>query len=103
MNETSIKKTNDSLFKLQDISIKFKLILLTILSMLVLSVTLATVSIAYVKETLIEEKYKTLTSARDSKIKQLSAIFKLYKKQITLLTGTSYVQGLTKEFNEVHN
>jgi len=103
MNKTNIKKTNDSLFKLQDISIKSKLILLTIVSMLVLSVTLTTVSIAYVKDTIIEEKYNTLTSERDSKIKQLTEIFKLYKKQITLLTGTSYALGLTKEFDNMHN
>jgi len=95
-------QVNNNVFKLQDISIKSKLIVLTIFSMLVLSIILASVSIDYVKETLIQQEYKALTAARDSKIKQLSEIFKLYKKQISLLSGTSYVQELTKDFIAIH-
>jgi len=105
MNTQDSKNSNKNnhLFSIQNISIRSKLIFLTILSMLVLSITLTSVSIDYIKQTLIDEKYKTLTAARDSKIKQLSDIFKLYKKQISLLTGTSYVQGLSTEFNAIHN
>ena len=95
-------KQSNSIFSINNISIRSKLILLTILSMLVLSTTLTTVSINYIEKTLIEEKYKTLIAARDSKINQLKEIFKLYKKQISLLAGTSYVQDLTQEFTDIH-
>ena len=103
MKTHTVNKSNNNFFSIKDISIRSKLILLTIISMMVLSVTLTTVSINYVKETLIEEKYKTLTAARDSKINQLKDIFKLYKKQISLLAGTAYVQDLSKEFNNIHS
>jgi len=102
MNNKNNDFSNTNQFKLQDISIKAKLISLTMLSMLVLSIILATVSIDFVKQTLIQQKYTALTAARDSKIKQLKDIFKLYKKQIGLLSATSYGQELAKEFTQIH-
>ncbi|UTJ07868.1 response regulator [Arcobacter roscoffensis] len=83
---------------MKNISIKLKLIILIGLSLLILASTLGIVSINQMKETLIESKYSQLTSVRDSKIKQLEDIFKLYKKQIYLLTKTSFSKDLTKEF-----
>jgi len=87
---------------MKNISIKLKLIILISLSLLLLATTLGIVSINKMKDTLIESQYKTLTAARDSKIKQLEEIFSLYKKQINLLTGTSYVKNLTVEFDNIH-
>ena len=88
---------------MKNISIKLKLIILISLSLLLLATTLGIVSINKMKDTLIESQYKTLTAARDSKIKQLEEIFALYKKQINLLTGTSYVKGLTVELEKIHS
>lgn len=87
---------------MKNISIKLKLIILIGLSLLILASTLGFVSIKQMKETLIESKYSQLTAARDSKIKQLEDIFKLYKKQIYLLTNTNFSRGLTEEFLSVH-
>ncbi|MGA1932260.1 response regulator [Arcobacter sp. YIC-464] len=87
---------------MQNISIKLKLIILISLSLLILASTLGIVSIKQMKETLIESNYSQLTAARDSKIKQLEDIFKLYKKQIYLLTQTSYTKDITKDFLAVH-
>jgi len=88
---------------MKNISIKLKLIILISLSLLLLATTLGVVSINKMKDTLINSQYKTLTAARDSKIKQLEEIFALYKKQINLLTGTGYVKNLTVEFEKLHN
>lgn len=88
---------------MKNISIKLKLLILTSLSLVILSITLGLVSINKIKETLIEQKYENLTATRDSKIKQLDAIFKLYKKQINLLTGTTYVKTLSSDFLKIHN
>lgn len=88
---------------MKNISIKIKVLLLSMVSLLALSFILGTVAINKTKETLIEVQYKQLTTERDSKIKQLQEIFKLYTKQINLLKTTSYVTNLTKDFQDIHN
>jgi len=103
MSEQMNKPRQTKLFSISDISIKTKLILLSAVSMLFLSLVLASASTNYVKKALIEQEYKILTATRDSKIKQLQSLFKRYKKQITLLADTSYVQNLTSEFTDIHN
>ena len=87
---------------MKNISIKIKLLVLSISSLILLSVVLSFTSINKTKEVLNEIETERLTSARDSKIKQLSEIFALYNKQITLLTETSYVKDLTIEFKKIH-
>lgn len=89
--------------KMKNISIKLKLIILISLSLLLLATTLGVVSINKIKETLIEQKYESLTAARDSKIKQLESIFNLYKKQIKLLSTTTYTKGLSSEFLNIYS
>ncbi len=86
-----------------NLSIKFKLIILISLSLLILAISLGFVSVSNMKETLIETEYTKLTASRDSKIKQLEDVFSLYKKQINLLSDTSFAKDLTKEFQTLHN
>ncbi|PHO08753.1 hypothetical protein CPG37_12880 [Malaciobacter canalis] len=87
---------------MKNLSIKLKLLIISILSLIFLSFILGFISIKQTKETLIEQKYETLTSTRDSKVKQLEELFKLYSKQVNLLSHTSYVKDLTIEFEKLH-
>ncbi len=87
---------------MKNISIKIKVLLLSMISLLALSFILGTVAINKTKTTLIEQQYKQLSSERDSKIRQLQEIFKLYSKQINLLKSTAYVTNLTKDFQKIH-
>jgi len=103
MAEQMNKPRQTQLFSMSDISIKTKLIILSAISMLFLSLVLASASISYVTKALIDTEYKILTATRDSKIKQLQSMFDRYKKQITLLADTDYVQNLTLEFTDIHN
>ena len=86
----------------KNISIKLKLLILSTASLTILSSILGIVSINKIENTLIEQEYKRLTAARDSKIKQLETIFALYKKQINLLKDTSYVKELSTQFGNIY-
>lgn len=88
--------------RVKNISIKLKLLILSMVSLVILSAILGVVSINKIEETLIEQEYKRLTATRDSKIKQLEDIFALYKKQINLLKDTSYVKDLTIQMGEIY-
>ena len=59
---------------LNNVTIKTKLIFITIISLIVLSGILGTVSIYKSKDALIEQSYATLTAARDNKALQLKKI-----------------------------
>jgi signal transduction histidine kinase len=86
----------------KNISIKLKLLILSTVSLTILSAILGMVSINKIENTLVEQEYKRLTAARDSKIKQLESIFALYKKQINLLKDTSYVKDLSIQFGQIY-
>ncbi|PHO13115.1 diguanylate cyclase [Malaciobacter marinus] len=86
---------------MKNLSIKLKLIIISILSLVFLSSILGFISIKQTKQTLIEQKYEALTSTRDSKVKQLDELFKLYTKQAHLLADTSYAKDLTTEFEKI--
>lgn len=86
---------------MKNLSIKLKLIIISILSLIFLSSILGFISIKQTKKTLIEQKYEALTSTRDSKVKQLDELFKLYTKQAHLLADTSYAKDLTTQFEKI--
>ncbi len=86
---------------MKNLSIKLKILIISILSLIFLSVTFGFVTIKKVNETLTLKKYKALTSTRDLKIKQLQELFELFSKQINLLSNISYVKDLTQEFMQL--
>ncbi len=87
---------------MKNLSIKLKLLIISILSLIFLSATLGFISIKKTSETLTKQKYEALTATRDLKVKQLQELFELFSKQINLLSNTAYVKDLTKEFMQLH-
>ncbi|RXK00537.1 histidine kinase [Arcobacter sp. CECT 8986] len=87
---------------MKNLSIKIKLFILSIFSLIFLSTILGVISIKEAENTLIEQKYKALTATRDSKVRQLQELFKLYTKQVNLLSDTPFVKNLTVEFENLH-
>ncbi|RXJ93562.1 histidine kinase [Malaciobacter molluscorum] len=87
---------------MKNLSIKIKLFLILIFSLIFLSTILGVISIKETENTLIAQKYKALTSTRDSKVRQLQELFKLYTKQVKLLSDTPFVKNLTVEFEKLH-
>ncbi|RXJ86545.1 response regulator [Arcobacter sp. CECT 8985] len=87
---------------MKNLSIKLKLLILSIFSLIFLSSILGIISIKETQNTLIEQKYKALTATRDSKVKQLKELFKQYTKQINLLSDSSYVKDFTKQFESLN-
>ncbi len=87
---------------MKNLSIKLKVLIISILSLIFLSATLSFISIKKTNETLIQQKYEALKATRNLKEKQLQKLFELFFRQINLLSNTDYVKDLTKEFMQLH-
>jgi len=82
---------------LSSFTIKSKILVLTTLSLIVLAITLAIVSISYSKDELIKTSYDKLTYSRESKKKQIDDYFEQRIKNINFLSKDIVVQNIVKE------
>ena len=88
--------------KLQDLSIKTKIIALIVSSLVLLSTVLAFLSIISSKNALVENSYNRLTSARDSKKEQIHNFFEQKRKDIHVLSDSEDIQLLVNDLIFIH-
>ena len=81
---------------MKNLSLKIKLVFITFFSLIVLASVLASISVINMGEALKNESHSKLTSARDSKIKQVSTFFKNRVSDISILSRNNDLIDLTK-------
>jgi methyl-accepting chemotaxis protein len=81
---------------MKNLSLKIKLVFITFFSLIVLATVLASISVVNMEKALKNENYSKLTSARDSKIKQVSTFFNNRISDISILSRNNDVIDLAK-------
>ncbi|MCF6340241.1 MAG: response regulator [Sulfurimonas sp.] len=84
-------------------TIKLKIMSITILSLLLMVVVLGTISTKQVENILIKKNYDTLTSARDSKVQQIKSFFNEKVIDIEVLSKSLEVKQLIKAQSKQKN
>jgi len=87
---------------MKDLSIKVKILVLIIGSLLVLSTSVAVMSVFSTKDALVKTSYDRLTSARDSKIEQLNKFFEQKIKEIKVLATSEDIDYMVNDLIFVH-
>ncbi|MGB5791860.1 MAG: hypothetical protein WBG68_03285, partial [Poseidonibacter sp.] len=83
-------------------TIKTKIVSITILGLLLLSGILGTISIQQATEALVKKSYDGLTSARDSKAEQIQKFFEERVGDIQVLSKSADIQNLNNELLRVY-
>ena len=81
---------------MKNLSLKIKLVFITFFSLIILATVLASISVVNMEDALKNESYSKLTSARDSKIKQVNTFFNNRTSDIAILSRNNDVINLTK-------
>ena len=84
-------------------TIKTKIVLVTIIGLLILASTLGTLAVQQAKGSLVDKSYSGLTSARDSKAEQIQNFFAERVGDIKVLAKSSNVKDLNEDLIEVHH
>ncbi len=88
---------------LNKMTIKAKIVSITILGLVLLAIILGSVTVMQSKSALIKKSYDTLTSARDSKAQQIQNFFAERIGDINVLAKSANVINLNKDLVEVHH
>jgi len=83
------------------LTIKSKLILVTVAGLLVLSIMLGSVAVHHSTNALIETSYRALTAARDSKTEQLNRFFNEREGDIKVLSNNTSVHELSQKLSDI--
>jgi len=84
-------------------TIKTKIVLVTIIGLLILASTLGTLAVQQAKGSLVDKSYSALTSSRDSKAEQIQNFFDERIGDIKVLAKSSNVKDLNEDLIEVHH
>lgn len=79
---------------LQNMNIKFKMILISIVSLTVVVTVLGFVSVQEAKEALLKNNYDSLTFSRDNKSQQITNLFNRMFDDIKVLSNSSFIDQL---------
>jgi len=85
---------------MKNLSLKIKLVLITFFSLIILATVLASISVVNMEKALKNESNSKLTSARDSKIKQVNTFFNNRISDISILSRNNDVINLAKFLDE---
>ncbi|MEA3498995.1 MAG: methyl-accepting chemotaxis protein [Campylobacterota bacterium] len=83
----------------QNMTIKSKIVSITMLGLVLLAVILSTISVSTAKDALMKKSYDGLTSARDSKAEQISNFFAERIGDIKVLARSSNIVDLIDDLN----
>ena len=83
-----------------NLSLKIKLVFITFFSLIILASVLASISVVNMEKALKNESHSKLTSARDSKIKQVNTFFNNRISDISILSRNNDVIDLAKFLDE---
>ena len=81
---------------MKNLSLKIKLVFITFFSLIILATVLASISVVNMEKALKNENYEKLTSARDSKVKQVNTFFNSRISDISILSRNNDLIDLTK-------
>ena len=84
-----------------NVTIKTKVILVSVLGLFCLSLILGVFSVITVKDALIKTSYASLTSARDGKTSQLEKLFKKIKVDVEVLSYSNNVKKLSNALTQL--
>ena len=88
---------------MNNISIKLKLLILSAVSLIILSVSLGTISYNKSIDSLVTLEFEKLQAIRDFKKYQVEEVFHQYKEQINLLRNMTYVTDLLKDYKKLYS
>ena len=86
----------------EKLTIKAKLLTLTVFSLSLLALVISTVSISASKEALVKTSYNTLTSARDGKKKQIENFFNERIGDIKVLARSASIRGIIGDLEDFY-
>ncbi len=84
---------------MKSLSIKSKILLISIIALLIMSISVGTISYIEAKSALVKKSYSSLTAARDSKAEQLNNFFKSSIIDISVLAHSQNVESLALALN----
>ena len=87
---------------MKKLTIKSKILILIGVGMVVLSIILATISVGQSKDALMNEYYNSLTSARDSKAKQIENFFHERIADVKVLARANNTRNLLLDIEDVY-
>ena len=87
----------------KNFTIKTKVIILLVVSLSLLTVVLATFSVTKAKESLLNQNYAMLTSARDSKANQVTNFFAERIGDIKVLSESSNIKDLVYDLQNMYD
>ena len=85
----------------KNLTIKAKLITITLISLVILSAILGIVSVKEAKDSLMQKSYATLTSARDNKAQQLKNFFAERIGDINVLSSSNDIEELVYDLTSL--
>ena len=91
------------MLNLNQLTIKTKLLVLTVVSLVGLALILSAVSISSSKDALLETSYNTLTSARDSKKAQIENFFAERVGDINVLARSASIRGILGDLEDFYD
>ena len=88
---------------IEKMTIKTKIVSVTIIGLLLLSGILGTVAVQQAKDSLVSKSYDGLTSARDSKAEQIQNFFAERIGDINVLSKSADIHELNHDLNSLHD
>ena len=99
----SILRQFKGVYMIERMTIKTKIVSVTIIGLLLLAGILGTLSVNQAKGSLVEKSYSGLTSARDSKAEQIQNFFSERIGDINVLAKSADVHELNHDLNLLHD